>query len=279
MKELGKLFLKSRPAQVALLIFVFLTIWWLLIDPFNPTPENEHARYIWGATYQITALWGGILGVLVARSWGGFKSIMGRAIFILALGLLFQVFGQNVYSFYNLFLKVEVPYPSIGDIGFFGTLPLYVWGILLLARASGIRLTLKSYIAQAQVVIIPIVMLAIAYLMFLKDNPPSWDDPIAALLSYGYPLLGAIYSSLAILTFTLSRKVLGGMMRQPIFFLLIALLSEYVADFVFPYMVNNDLYYVASIGDYLYVIAYSLMGIALIRFGLVFKQTSQAELT
>jgi hypothetical protein len=275
MQGLKDLLFKSRLAQFAVVLFIVLTVWWLTLMPFSPTPETENARYIWGAFYQLTALWGGLCGLAVAKSWGGLKSVMGKSIFLFALGLLFQVFGQNFYSYYNLFLKIEVPYPSIGDIGFFGTLPLYVMGILLMAKASGIKLTLKSYVAQLQVVGIPLIMLVLAYAMFIRGNLPDWSEPVTAFLTYGYPLMGAIYSSLAILTFILSRRVLGGIMRKPIFFLLIALMSEYIADFVFPYMANNDLYYVASIGDYLYVIAYSLMSIALIRLGLVLRQANE----
>ena len=48
-----------------------LTVWWAILKPFNPIPETEQARYLWGGIYQIMAYWGGINGLLIAIKWGG----------------------------------------------------------------------------------------------------------------------------------------------------------------------------------------------------------------
>ena len=133
---------KDWAAQVAVGLFVFFTLWWGFINLFLPR-DNVLYEYF-GHTYGLIAVWGGIWGFLISKGWGGAKSIMGRALIMFGLGLFAQEFGQLAYSYYIFVLKIEVPYPSIGDIGFFGTIPFYIYGSYLLAKASGVKVSLKS---------------------------------------------------------------------------------------------------------------------------------------
>jgi hypothetical protein len=261
--------IKNRKAQVILFLLLILTVWWFLVSPFDPEGASDHSRYVWGAFYQMVALIGGLFGLISARSWGGFKSVMGRSIIAFSVGLLLQSFGQSVYSFYNLYLKVEAPYPSLGDIGFFGSIPAYIYGVLLLARASGVKVSLRTFSNQIQAVLLPLVLLGLSYLVFLRNYEIDWSLPLQVFLDFGYPFGQAIYVSLAILTFLLSRKVLGGMMKIPILFVLVALVLQYLSDYNFLYQFSKETWHVAGYGDYLYLLSYFLMSISLIQLGLV----------
>src|SRR3989344_7972668 len=128
---------------VTAILFIVLFVWWLSLSPFDSSPENEHARFVWGAFYQLIAIWGGISGLIAASVWGGGKSIIGKSLLMLSCGLLLQAFGQSVYSFYNLFAQVEAPYPSLGDVGFFGSVLFYIYGAILLIKASGSNVSMR----------------------------------------------------------------------------------------------------------------------------------------
>jgi hypothetical protein len=264
--------LSSYVFLVALALLIGLTIWWAVLGPFNPTPETEQARYLWGGIYQVMAYWGGINGLLIAHKWGGTRSAMGKSITAFAFGLLAQGFGQTVYTFYLFYLNIEAPYPSLGDLGYFGTIPLYIVGVLFLARVIGVRLSVHSYQKKISALLIPLIMLFVSYVLFLRYYEFDFGAPLKTLLDFGYPLGQAIYVSLAILALLFSRKMLGGIMKFPVLFLLIALIFQYLSDYVFLYEFNKEAWYVGGLNDYMYLFSYFLMTAAIAHIGVSFRK-------
>lgn len=262
---LRKLIVHDRKAQVLSVIFGVLLVWWIFLFLLGQNEDNRYQNLVWAALYQLIALLGGIWGILISRGWGGKRSVMGRSIVAFSLGLLLQVFGQSVFSFYNLFLGVEIPYPSIADIGYFGSIPLYIYGILLLAKASGVSISLRSYRQKLQAIIIPIIMCGGSYYFFLLGYEYDGNGFLKAFLDFGYPLGQAIYVAIAILTYTLSKKVLGGIMRGKVCFILIALVAQYIADSNFLYQAINLTWINGGYGDLLYMISYLLMAFGLLQ--------------
>lgn len=269
--------LQYHRVQIALVFFVILSIFWLKFQFSTESDLNDYYKVVWAACYQIVAIWGGIWGLVMSRYWGGHKSIIGKAMISFALGLLFQAFGQSVYSFYNLYLIIEVPYPSIGDFGFFGSIPLYIYGTVLLARAAGAKISLRSFGRKIQAIIIPVMMLIITYYFFLRTYEADWTNILQIFLDFGYPFGQAIYISLALLTFLLSKNVLGGLMRHKIFLMLVALLIQYVADYNFLYQASNETWSNGNYGDYIYLIAYLAMSLSLFNLDTDFLQKPKDE--
>ncbi len=258
-------FKNDKLSIFTIIFFIILSFWWIYI--FSSGTQNALTNHAFGFVYGGFSLWGGVIGFFVARKWGGFSSLMGRALIGLSLGLLFQGFGQYSFWFYNFFLKIEVPYPGIPDIGYFATIPCYIYAGLELARSSGVKLSLSTFFNKMQVILIPLVMLSIAYALFLKDYNFDSNDPFKTFLDFAYPLGQAIYVSIAILTFSLSRKILGGIMRGPILFIVFAFSAQFLADYIFIYF--HDLYFPASFIDYFYLLAYFIMSMGILRFKIV----------
>lgn len=254
---------KELSLQIAVGFFILLTVWWFVLYSSDSTEGSPNLLF--GATYGLMAIWGGVWGLYIAKKWGGFKSVMGKAMIVLSLGLLAAEFGQLVFSFYNVFLGVEIPYPSLADVGFFANIPLYIWGILLLSKASGVRLSKSSLSHKIQVILLPVIVLTLSYVVFLKGYEFDWTDPLKVFLDFGYPLGQSIYFSIALLTYTLSQKVLGGIMRSKILFLLFAFGAQYLADYNFLLQNSQGTWYNGGYGDYLYLIAYFLMTLGLIQ--------------
>lgn len=246
-------------AKVLALLFFFFSLWWAYMNFFLPHDNLLYSYF--GTFYGIIAAWGGIWGLIIAQKWGGLKSVFGRAIIMFSLGLIAQEFGQCAYSYYIFVLHIDIPYPSIGDIGFFGTIPFYIYGAYLIAKASGVSVSLKSFESKLQALIIPIVMLGAAYFLFLRNSQVDLNKPIETFLNFGYPFGQAIYISIGILTYALTRKILGGIMRPKILFLIFAFGFQFIADYSFILFKNS--YYPGSILDYLYVVAYFLMAMGI----------------
>jgi len=219
---------------------------------------------------------GGVSGLLIARKWGGSKSVLGRSVLAFSIGLLCQGFGQSVYTYYLFHFHIAAPYPSLGDLGYFGTIPFYIYGSILLAKVSGVKVSLKLYRSKIQALIIPVLMLLTGYFLFLRHYTFDFTAPIKTFLDFGYPLGQAVYVSIAILAFMLSRKILGGIMRKPILFLIYALILQFLSDYIFLYQFNAGNWYVGGINDFMYLSSYFLMTISLIQLGVTFDNIKKS---
>lgn len=252
----------SKKIQIISALFILLSIWWIFIINY----AGDYPALVWAASYQIVALVGAIFGLFISKWWGGLRSVVGKSIISFSLGLFLQVFGQTVFSFYNLVLKVEIPYPSLADIGFFGSIPLYIIGVIYLARASGTNISLKAFTSKLQAVVIPLIGLIVSYFIFLRSYEYDWSHSLRVFFDFAYPLGQVFYISLAILVYLLSRKILGGVMKFPVLIILAALVIQYVADYNFLFQVANGTWVNGWYGDYLYLLAYFIMSIAILGF-------------
>jgi len=267
---------KFRRHKIATFTTVFCMLmagWWfsIFIRGLTDSIENE----VFTSVYFVVALWGGIAGLVVSKRWGGYKSILGRAIGAFALGLLGQAFGQIVFNFYLIVLKVDTPYPSIADIGFFSTGLFYGYGAIQLMKVAGANFSLRNYKGKAIAIIIPILWAVFSYWFFFRGYQFDWSQPLATILDLISPIIDAAYVSLAILAYLLSRKWLGGFMRWPILFLLVAIISEAVADFHFLYQASRDTWYAAGTNDFLFLITFTLMALALLQLGSSFNKINE----
>lgn len=267
---------RSVQFRIAVTFFVFFLFWrfCLYFVPVGPEDTLNLLSFAWGATYQVIALFGGILGLYVASRWGGWKSLLGRATIVLAGGLLFQSLGQAISSYY-VFTTGDIPFPSWGDLGFFGSVLFYIWAAVLLAKLSGTMISVKSFSKKIQALLIPAIALVITYFVFLNGQELDWSQPLTVLLDIGYPFGQALYVSIVLLAYFMSKDVLGGMMRKPILLFLIALIAQYVADFTFLYQTSRELYIPEGLNDIMYFVSYFLMTVALIDLGLVFKRINE----
>jgi hypothetical protein len=268
-------FLRNRMVQVDILLLAVVTIWWFFIKPFNSEAIID-SKHIWSSTYMLISIIGGVFGLIISKYWGGYKSIIGKAILCFSVGLFLQSFGQLVYNYYTLFAKIETPYPSLGDLGYFGSIIAYIYGVSLLGRAVGLKFFSKISINQILAVVLPLLMLIFSYFFFLRDYQFDWSKPLTVFLDFGYPLGQATYVSLALLVLVVSIRSLGGMMKKPVLLLLFALIVQYLCDFNFLYQANHENWYAGSWGDYLYAVSYFIMTLAIIYIGSTFFRIKES---
>lgn len=267
---------KSTPLILSIVLFTVLSSWWAVLA-LKSEPE-DFSRYIFGASYGLMALFGGIYGVVTSRKWGSYKSSLGRAILFLACGLLLAEFGQLVFSYYNIIKKELVPYPSIADIGFFGNMYFYVLGGFALTKVLGVSNQIKKNPRKLIVgILLPTILLASTYKVFLTGYDTEGVSMLQKILDFGYPLGDAIYVSIALVALLCVARILGGSMRKPLMLLLFAFIIQYVADFNFLYQISHETWVNGGYGDYLYLLAYFVMTVSLIKIANVFSQKSSND--
>lgn len=261
-KTLG-LFSKNRMLQIAILLFSILTISWLFTKPLE-SGVMVVAKYSWSTAYALMSFFGAFCSFFISKKWGGINSIVGKILLSFAIGLFLQAFGQTVYSYYAWMYHLEAPYPSIGDIGYFGSIFLYIYGSFLLAKHIGINVSARSFFSKLATVLIPVVMVSISYYAFLGEYQFHEFNLLKISLDFGYPIGQAIYVSFALLILILSHKSYNGVLRKPVLFLVLALILQYIADSYFIFTANNGTWYLGGVGDYLYLLAYFVLTITII---------------
>lgn len=253
--------------RLQIVIYIALVVFWSWINVSGLKEGGINNLY--GALYPIIALLGGLYGVfVVSKKWGGVKSVVGRGLFFLSLGLLAEVFGQWTWSYYTIIKQIEVPYPSIADIGYFAIIPLYGYAIYNFAIAAGVKVNLRSFQGRLQAILIPILMVLIAYFLFLKDVEIDSSNLLRTFLDFGYPAFEAIAVSIGILTYSLSRNVLGGVMKPKVLYLVFALIVQYVTDYTFLYRAGVGIYYNAGPVDLMYTTSFMVMSLGIFFFSL-----------
>jgi len=256
--------------QIALtLIFVAYVAWWASFQSVVVAQGRSVQWFV--ATYGVVALIGAVIGFLASRKWGGFKTVIGRALMFYALGLLAQEAGQIIYTYYIYGAKIQIPYPSWGDAAYFGSVLLYIYATILLAKAVGVRFSLKRKTYKFVAFAVFAVILATSYFVFLHHHQYDWHKPLTAFLDFGYPMGQAIYISLAVTAFLLSRKMLGGVMRSGILIIILALVVQYFSDFTFLYQSNRGTWLTGRWNDLSYFVAYFIMATAMIKFHLIYS--------
>ena len=264
-QSLERVLLKHPLAKVILVLFALLFIFWAWINAQGL--REGTINNFFGLVYPVISLVSGLYGIYLSFSkWGGYKTIVGRGVLFLALGLLAEVFGQWAWSFYVIILNVEIPYPSIADIGYFSIVPFYSYAMYNFAIAAGAKFSLRNYVGKIQALVIPILMIAVAYFLFLRNIDVDFSSAIRTFLDFGYPTFEAIAISIGILTYSLSRGILGGVMRSRILYLVWALVAQYITDYTFLYQAGTETYYNAGIVDLMYTISLTIMALGVISF-------------
>ena len=72
---------KNPFAILAVLFFIVLSLWWVTIFYRGLTEGAENNAFT--LIYPMLSLFGGIVGLAIARQWGGFKSFLGSSISLL----------------------------------------------------------------------------------------------------------------------------------------------------------------------------------------------------
>lgn len=268
------LFKHSKIFKFSLFLFVLLTGWWASI--YLRGLEEGFENNLFTVVLTVFSLIGGLAGLMYSKKWGGYKSLLGRAIMMFSVGLLAQFVGYTLYSIYIYILGIEVPYPSFGDVFFLGSVFLYLYGSYLLAKVAGVGFSIDNIGNKLLAVLIPLVMLLISYYVFLSGYEPDWSNYLVVFLDFGYPVGQALYVSIALLAWIISKNILGGVMRKPIMFLIAALVVQYIADFSFSYQVARESWYVGGINDYLYALANFLMTLSLLLIGNMFYKVKES---
>ena len=223
----------------------------LYLNPDKGTPLN----YLFNAFYALIFLFGAVVA-----SRGHKKYLL-----FYSLALTSYSIGLFVWTFYNLVLKVEIPYPGTPDIFFVLFQLLLVIGFILMVNDFGGRFKLRSIIEFL------LVFGIIFGLLYSFLNLGRQDESLSILakgLNFYYPMFDSILVALAVAGI---RTEMGSL--HPILLVFaFASLTMAAADTSFTYLASAGSYWNGDIADSLYAASGSLFAI-----GITYIVSSLAE--
>jgi hypothetical protein len=246
-----------------IILSVSYVTFWVAVNVFSP---NSLWQGYFSDTYGFIALFGGIFGLLVARSWGYLKSLVGISITLLSLGLLCQFLGQLSYSILFYAYGIENAYPAFGEVFFVLSVPLYIFGSYYIAKAAGFDSSLERVRNRVVASATPVLVLIFSYVFFLRTYDFSSNPLLNTIIEIYYPLGQSFFLSVSLVAFFTTREFLGGIMRKPVLMILLALVFQYLADSMFIYETNHEIWQAGSFSALIFVLSYSLMAFALVNF-------------
>jgi len=260
--------LVNRKRKILLLMLsVVLILTWLISEATN---QDWFLQEVYTNIYGVIALLGGVMGLVVARQWGGFKSHLGKSLSFLSVGLLLTVLGQLINAYYILIVKVEeLPYPSFAEIGFFGAVIFYVLGAIYLSKTIRLIPSLKQMGAGKKIMLslVPILMLAITFVVYFRNYDSDGSTTAQIILDFAYPIGQSIFATIALAVLFRSKDLYGGKLRGAVILLLLSFVLQYISDTNFVYQDLAGNWVNGGYGDLLYLLAYSATALGVQSFG------------
>lgn len=260
----------NLPQKLVLGFFLLFTALWAVLFVTHTT--DGFYNYLFSFLFGLTPLIGGAVAMANSRVWGGLKSAVGRSVFLIGLGVFLWGIGEAIWSYYNFFLGVPAPYPSLADIGFAPSIFFYGLGAMFLAKATGAKYFLRDHwYAKVFIVVGPILVAIFAYYVLVVIARQGaiifeGDTSLKALLDIAYPLGDFVALAVAVVVSGLSFKYLGGRYKKDIYAILLGLGVMFIADTIFSYTTTVGTYYNANFGDLMLATGTTLLTFGVLGF-------------
>jgi diguanylate cyclase (GGDEF)-like protein/PAS domain S-box-containing protein len=242
-----------RVAVIAFLVYAVVDVAWL--------------RSGWGgelATLAFSDISAAVCATAAAAAcfytWRVESPSRRRAWGLFALAGASWAIGEIAWTYYELVLRQEVPFPSFADIAFLVAYPLAAFGMLALPTAPQLFSSRIRTVLDATIVGISILF--VAWATFLGPLYHASEGSILEqAIGLAYPIADVVVAAVAI--FVVARARAGR--RTTLVLLALGLLSLAVADSAFAYLTLSDQYSTGLPIDAAWDIGYLLIALAAIR--------------
>lgn len=243
-------------------------IWWIFLTLSQE--KNSFFNYAYAFAYGIIPLLGGLSGIIASQKWTPEKSSMGKALLCFSLGLITWGVGEMIWTYYVFILKIIVPYPSLADVSFIISWPLWSIALHYLALATGIKYGIRTSAGKSMLFIIPLTVIIISYYLLIvvarNGQFTTSVDWLKIFFDLAYPFFDVIIITQAFLILGLSSGHTQNRYRWPLFIILGGFIVNYLADFGFSYTTTNGSFYNGSFVDLFFTIALYIISIGVNSF-------------
>jgi hypothetical protein len=184
--------------------------------------------------------------------------LLGRAYGSLAIGLVLWFLAELTWGYYNIIVKIEVPFPSLADafwLAGYGPLGYHLFSTSKLYRAF------HNASKRILVVGLCVAIFSSAYIFYIVSlsNISGPDSTLALAITIIYPIADAIVIVPAVLSIAKSGR--GELTAVPWIF--ISWIFTVVADAIFGYAADSNIAGHFTIWNLFYNAAYLMMAAGL----------------
>lgn len=233
----------------------------LLFDVFlfkNPDKQTVF-NFLFNLAYAVIYLFGAIIALLKFRQFQGIPKLRKSMLFFSA-GMFFYACGLIVWTYYNLVLKIPIPYPSLADVFFLLYYPGVIFGIYYMIRSFGSEITRKLTVEG---VLVFVVFFSLLYVFLNQTSLGTSVPALARLLNVAYPLADSILITLAI---TVLRTEKGIATHPNILYFVLAFFLLATADTLFSYRSSTGMYWNGDISDFLFSVSGFITALGFLSF-------------
>ena len=276
----------KNSSKIIICLYLAAIVFWLLFvffTKYSAALEGWRFDYLLkpfliGMT--IIPLIGGFVGIKNSFGWGGFKSVLGKAVLSISLGILTWAGGMVIWNYSLFFTTVEVPYPSLADAIFIFSWPLWIYGLFQLSKVIGVKFALRDIYGKRTLLLVTIIGILLSiYLSFglARNWEIVWDEGLLKLFfDLFYPIGDVIILTLLIPIYWLSRKFLGGIYKLPIVLVLFGFILNYAGDVIFTFTTSTGTYFNGHFSDFLYTTSMFILslGVSMLNPHILDKEKS-----
>lgn len=246
---------------ISIIFFLVLLLWWAFLQYLGIT--NSPLNYLFALFYGILPLLGGFYTLIKSIK---LKDSINKTVFYLSLGLIAWGVGEIIWSYYNFILNIEVPYPSVADLAYILSYPLWFVALIYLAKSVGLELSLKSrFIKTIFFVFSFVIVLVAVYLVLFRgslDYTNLSGDYTKLFFDISYPVWDVILLVLALIINVLSLGTIRGKLSAAVTIITVSLMFYFLADLGFTYQSTVNTFFNGNYIDLFYMITVSLITIA-----------------
>ncbi len=246
--------------------FVFVFIYWIVLQ-FSGL-KIGFWNYLYNTAFGLPPLIGGLVGVFRSKSWGLFKTNVGKAVFFISAGLLSWSIGNLIFSYYNFAKNIDAPYPSLADIGYSPAYFFWIAGMIYLSRATGAKFALKEKREKIFLLVVPLIIITLSYyfLLFIVKRTFVSDTPVKIFFDLYYPSMDIFILTIATIILGLSVNFFKGKYRVSLVVILAGFVFSFLGDMFFSYTTSIDTYFTGGVVDLLFTIALFLLTLGTLSF-------------
>jgi diguanylate cyclase (GGDEF)-like protein/PAS domain S-box-containing protein len=165
--------------------------------------------------------------------------------------------GEVAWSYYELVLGQQAPFPSLADVGYLGAVPFAIAGVLCFPSATTQATSLARKVLDGLLIAGSLLVISWATVLGSVYRTGS-GDLLAQLIGLAYPVGDIVIATMIIvLAMRVPRSA-----RLPLLLLAGGLLANLLADSGFAYLTASNIYGAGSLVDVGWAAGYLLIAIA-----------------
>ena len=211
---------------------------------YQTKTHSSFFNYFYNLSYGLNFFLATIISFTQIRKYPIYK----KPLVLITFSYCLFSFAQSTWIYYNLFLRQDVPYPSIADYFWIAFYIVIFVGFILLLQALSSKITAANTVEA--VVISTITFLILSSFLSLNTNSQNLSL-LTKVLNYSYPVWDSILISLGIATL----RSASGKINPHLLYYIFGFMSLAVGDTIFAYQTSNQTYWNGNIADLFYALA------------------------